>query len=73
LTLSLVDQDLNKFNPDDLIGVIHIDLKNENGQLRTQWSMPNQNRPPVAAKVNQEQKFTLSNEHGEYEVYLILK
>ncbi|MBI2785884.1 MAG: hypothetical protein HYX60_06110 [Legionella longbeachae] len=69
LLVSLMDQD-SKINPDDVIGLIRIELKNEKGDLHALWSMPNQESAPVIGTIRTIQKFELSNVHGHYEVYL---
>ncbi|WP_133128258.1 hypothetical protein [Legionella nagasakiensis] len=72
LIVSLVDQDSKPMNPDDVIGLIRVELKNENGNLQARWSMPNQKWTPVVSGVNSMQKFDLSNVNGHYEVFLSL-
>ncbi|MGM9455282.1 hypothetical protein ACTAZI_18335 [Legionella bozemanae] len=69
LIVSLMDQD-SKINPDDVIGVIRIELKNENGDLYARWRMPNQESAPKIGTIKKIQKFEFSNDHGHYEVYL---
>lgn len=70
LIVSLMDQDSKPLNPDDLIGLIRVELKNEKGNLQVQWSMPNQKSVPVTWAINTTQKFLLSNANGQYELYL---
>lgn len=41
LIVSLVEADDSPVNPDDVLGSIRVMLKNEDGVLKTQWSMPN--------------------------------
>lgn len=72
LIVSLMDQDSKPLNPDDVIGLIRIELKNEKGNLHARWSMPNQKSAPVIGTIGTIQKFELSNIHGHYEVYLSL-
>lgn len=70
LIVSLMDQDSKPLNPDDIIGLIRIELKNEKGILHSQWSVPNQKSEPVTWGINTPQKFLLSNTNGQYELYL---
>ncbi|OHE77603.1 MAG: hypothetical protein A3F67_02950 [Verrucomicrobia bacterium RIFCSPHIGHO2_12_FULL_41_10] len=72
LIVSLMDQDSKPLNPDDVIGLIRVELKNEKGDLHMQWSMPNQKSVPVNGTINTIQKFELFNVNGHYEVYLSL-
>lgn len=72
LVISLMEQDSKPFNPDDLIGSIRIELKNENGHLNAIWSIPNQKSAPSIGMIKTIQKFELSNRHGQYNVYLSL-
>lgn len=73
LIVSLMDQDSKPLNPDDVIGLIRIELKNENGDLNLRWSMPNQKSAPINGAINTIQKFELSNVHGHYELYLSIQ
>ncbi|RUR29233.1 hypothetical protein [Legionella qingyii] len=70
LIVSLMDQDSKPFNPDDVIGLIRVELKNEKGNLHLQWSRPNQKSAPMNWPINTTQKFLLSNANGQYELYL---
>jgi len=75
LLLSLMDQNLNPLNPDDLIGVIRLELKNKDGELNAEWSLPNRPSGPVtiAGKKGDIQKFELYDKYGQYEVFLSLQ
>ncbi|GGI86395.1 hypothetical protein [Legionella impletisoli] len=75
LLLALMDEDPTPINPDDLIGLIRVELKNKNGQLQVHWTIPNRSVGPVtiAGKKGDIQKFELFGEHGQYDVYLSLK
>ncbi len=66
LVVSLLDSDGSVLNPDDLIGSMRVDLKNEKGKLQTNWSMPN--RVERLGKQAM-QKFELTGA-GRYDVYL---
>ncbi len=70
LIVSMMDQDSKPLNPDDVIGLIRVELKNEKGSLHLKWSMPNQKSEPVNWAINTPQKFLLSNANGQYELYL---
>lgn len=72
LIVSLMDQDSKPLNPDDVIGLVRVELKNEKGDLHALWSMPNQKSAPVIGAIRAVEKFELSNVHGHYEVYLSL-
>lgn len=74
LIVSLMDYDTLSINPDDLIGVIRIELENAQGVLKSKWSLPNQMNVAKghAERANQLKTFTLSGVHGEYKVALSL-
>ncbi|AHE66938.1 hypothetical protein [Legionella oakridgensis] len=73
LIISLIDQDAKPMNPDDVIGVIRVELHNEHGHLQARWSMPNQKEGPIVSSTGSVQKFELSNNaYGHYEVLLSL-
>ncbi len=69
LIVSLLDSDGSVLNPDDLIGSMRVDLKNEKGSLQTRWSMPNHTESLGTKNM---QKFELLG-GGQYDVYLSLK
>ncbi|WP_133129969.1 hypothetical protein [Legionella yabuuchiae] len=75
LLLGLMDQDPEPLNPDDLIGLIRVTLKNNKGQLQVHWTIPNRTTGPVtiAGKKGDIQKFELYGEQGQYDVYLSLE
>lgn len=75
LTLSLLDRDITKINPDDLIGTVQLRMRNKEGVLHSYWSMPNRANGPetVAGQEGDIQKFELLGEHARYELYFSLK
>ena len=75
LIVSLLEQDMTPMNPDDLIGSMRVDLKNEKGVLNVQWSIPNRTTGPVTilGEDGHIERFELLSEKGEYQVYLSLK
>ncbi|STX93816.1 Uncharacterised protein [Legionella londiniensis] len=75
LILSLLEQDVTPMNPDDLLGIMRVKLKNEKGTLNVQWSIPNRSVGPstVMGEGGNIEKFELFSEEGQYEVYLSLK
>jgi hypothetical protein len=66
--ISLIEMDALHLNPDDLIGLMRVKLKNDNGVLQAHWDMPNQTKDH-----NKIQKFELSGDNSRYEVDLSLK
>lgn len=71
LIVSLVDSDNFVLNPDDLIGSIKLEIKNVDGHLQSNWSIPNQTSPAIQNEGVQ--KFVLQSGETQYEVYLTLK
>jgi len=75
LIMSLMESDAKPFNPDDLIGLVRVKLKNVNGVLQTNWSMPNRYDSP-GKNENQKRnihKFDMLGEGAHYDVYLSLE
>lgn len=72
LIASLMDEDATPLNPDDVIGLIRVELINKNGTVQAKWSMPNQKTTTTEASADEVQKFNLSGANGHYEVYLKL-
>lgn len=75
LIVSLLEQDITPMNPDDLIGSMRVDMKNEDGVLSVQWSIPNRSTGPVTilGEHGNIERFELLSDKGEYEAYLSLK
>ncbi|KTC65377.1 Uncharacterised protein (plasmid) [Legionella adelaidensis] len=71
LIISLVDSDDFVLNPDDLIGSVRLNIKNENGTLKSTWSVPNQKKNETQS--DNVQKFVIQNADSQYEVYFTLK
>lgn len=69
-------------DPDDLLGVMRVKLKNEHGELRVLWDIPNQTGENAAKKTAGEtadthavephhtHKFDLQNNEAHYEVHM---
>jgi len=75
LLFSLMEEDDTPFNPDDMIGVVRVELKNKDGVLSVHWTIPNRAVGPVTIKGEKGdiQKFSLNSEDGSYEVFLSLE
>ncbi|AHE66357.1 hypothetical protein [Legionella oakridgensis] len=75
LLISLMDIDVLPMDPDDLIGIVRVKLKNENGVLHAIWSIPNRSIGPetIMGQKGEIQKFELSGPYGDYEIYLSLQ
>jgi len=73
--ISLLEQDFHPWNTDDLVGTIKLRLRNDNGSLQSNWSMPNRADAPdtVNTKYGLAQRFTLIGDHHKYVLYLVLK
>jgi hypothetical protein len=74
LIVSLMESDASPFNPDDLLGLMRVSLKNMKGVLQTRWSMPNRydSVGKAGAKRSGIQKFDMLGEGAHYDVYLSL-
>lgn len=85
VNIELNDEDAEPFNPDDLLGLMLVQLKNEKGQLVVHWEIPhrtgvtapNKLESDVPDTVTEEsdhvQKFDLNNDGAHYQVYLSVK
>lgn len=75
LIISLIEGDDSVVDPDDLIGLVQVRLKNQKGHLQTLWSMPNQANGGVK-KVSQTgnvKKIDLMGSDAHYQLYLSVK
>ncbi len=85
LVIELNEQDAEPMNPDDLLGIMRVQLKNEKGSLTVHWDIPNRSGIDAPKKMDGEladtmsqesgkvQKFDLVNDGAHYEVYLSVK
>lgn len=76
LVVSLMDADMSKMNPDDVIGSMRVELKNHDGKLVAYWSLPNRHDAPVmtsSIKENTHEFALITSKNGTYEVYFSLK
>lgn len=74
LIVSLIESDALPFNPDDLIGLVRVRLKNAKGVLQTHWGMPNRYNGPakMAPHSSGTQKFDMQGDGARYNLYLSL-
>lgn len=73
LIVSLMESDALPFNPDDLIGLVRVKLKNAKGVLQISWGMPNRyDGPAKMASQSSTQKFDMLGEGARYNLYLSL-
>ena len=69
--LSLIEQDAPPWDMDELIGTVKLNLKNEKGKLKKEWTIPNRaDTEPVKAHENE---FLLMGSGAEYHVVLKVK
>lgn len=75
LIISLMDSDLSKFNPDDLIGVAKVVVANKKHRLDVRWGLPNANYQPNVKSVKKEQmpEYRMSGDGGDYVVSFSVK
>lgn len=71
IIVSLIETDYTPLNPDDLIGLVRVKLKNNAGKLQATWDMPNQSMPAIDHN-DKVQKFDVKGEGSQYEIYLSL-
>ncbi len=67
-TLSLIEQDLSVFNPDDLVGLAKLEIRNQHGQFKVSWSTPNSKEGPkttASAKLHTAE-YQFSADKGTY-------
>ncbi len=72
--VSLMESDEAFYNPDDVIGLVRVNIKNVKGTLKANWTMPNRSDGPVkmAAQRRGSHKFDLQGKGAQYDVYLSL-
>ena len=73
LLVSLMDNDGSLLNPDDLLGLVRLDLANDGGVLKAHWSMPNRPVEKIMPNPFDVQKFHLDSGDTRYELSLVLK
>ena len=75
LVFSLVEHDIPPWNVDDLIGTVRLKLMNDNGDLVSNWSMPNRATSSVSinTKHGKAERFTLTEDDHVYDIYFQLK
>lgn len=68
LIISLMEKDFHPWNLDDLIGTVKLRIRNANGELETNWSIPNS--PDTGESINTKfgpgKKFTLVGDGSRY-------
>lgn len=70
LLVSLVEADNVPWNLDDIIGIIKIRMKNEDGKLVSDWSMPN--RVQTSKVTSKLRRFELKGSNAAYQLDLQL-
>ncbi len=85
LMIELNEQDAEPLNPDDLLGIMRVKIKNTKGSLDVHWDIPNWDgvhsskkshgsvTDTVAPESGSVEKFDLKNDGAHYEMYLMLK
>ncbi len=84
LIIELNEQDALPLNPDDLLGIVRVKLKNEKGVLQFNWDIPNSPAAHFPEKRSGElitpikepgsiERFDFESDGAKYEVYLSLK
>ncbi|MGE3319248.1 MAG: hypothetical protein AB7I18_08115 [Candidatus Berkiella sp.] len=62
--ISLVEADLPPWNVDDLLGAVEFKVTCEQGQMKTEWKVPNkENTAPI---LNHDGAFSFTGDHSEY-------
>ncbi len=85
IMVELNEQNMEPMNPDDLLGMMRVKIKNEKGKLDVHWDVPNQWGNEHSKKLadsgaetkvrvsSHVEKFDFQNEDAHYEMYLMLK
>jgi len=74
ILISLMEKDFPPWNTDDLVGTVRLRLKNDHGDLVSNWSIPNSANTPetINTKHGPAQKFVLLGSGNKYVLYLKL-
>ncbi len=74
LIVSLNEEDTSPVNVDDLIGSVHISIKNQQGKIASEWRIPENNKQLSPAKMPSKHtaKMTFNGDDAQYEIILIL-
>ncbi len=71
IQLSLIEKDLPPFDADDLVGTVVAKVKNINGKLEVEWSMPNKSETLKSVKAENNttvRQFSLVSKEANYSV-----
>ena len=70
LIISLLETDHSNYNPDDFIGVAEVTVRNNNGQIETEWAVPKTNYEPhtTMAQSDNKTEFTMTGDGGDYKL-----
>jgi len=73
VVISLMEKDDPPFDSDDLLGVITAHFKNDQGKLKSLWSIPNRTDAPVlvTTKLGPSYYFDFFSKHFRYELYFL--
>jgi hypothetical protein len=75
LVVSFMDHDESPFNTDDLIGVFKLNIKNKNGKLVSDWTIPNVGIKPEAVEKygHHAQRMHFTNNGEDYVIDVALE
>lgn len=62
--ISLVEEDLPPWNPNDLLGSVQLKISCDNGKLVQSWSIPN---PEITSQVNHDTVYSFEGEKMKYQ------
>lgn len=69
VVLTVMEQDLPPFNPDDLIGSVQVKLKNNKGKIASEWSIPKyRDQPKIEQPDSKVPKFFMYGDGSKYAV-----
>jgi hypothetical protein len=74
LVITLVEQDLALFNPDDHLGSAQVKITNKNNKITTVWGQPGyKDQPKVEQTGKQNPEYVMFGDNGEYKVRFRLR
>lgn len=71
VVISLLDRDAPPWDMDDLVGTIKFKVKNSNGKIQKEWSIPNKSDTKVIG--NEKSSFELTGDGGDYKMDLLFE
>ena len=66
LVITFIDKDAPPWNVDDLVGEVKLQMRNDNGELKREWSLPNRHGSASFLDKGDPKKFEFKPHGGHY-------